>query len=83
MPTPVPDVRPVGAHIARLWIKQGRLHDAQLWADENELYPDDTVSYSREYEYLVLARLLIASYRQDHNEAHLEAAHGLLARLIG
>ncbi len=60
---------------ARLWIAQGDLAAANLWAQASGLKPADTpITYHYEVEYLTLARLLIA-------QGHLEAAEGLLFRL--
>ncbi|MFC5139801.1 LuxR C-terminal-related transcriptional regulator [Actinomycetospora rhizophila] len=70
-----PDVTPVAAVRARLRIRRGELHHAELWARERRLSPADEPTYLREYEHLTLARLLLA--RRD------EAAAGLLARLRG
>ncbi len=60
---------------ARLWIAQGDLAAANLWAQASGLKPADTpITYHYEVEYLTLARLLIA-------QGHLEAAETLLLRL--
>jgi LuxR family maltose regulon positive regulatory protein len=55
-----PDVRPIAANRARLWIQQGRLREAAEWARDQGLAPDDDLTYSREYEHITLARLLLA-----------------------
>lgn len=55
-----PNVRPVPATRARVWIAQGRLAEARAWARERGLSADDDLSYLREYEHLTLARLLMA-----------------------
>ncbi|HWN28970.1 MAG TPA: LuxR C-terminal-related transcriptional regulator [Actinomycetospora sp.] len=68
-----PDVAPVPAVRARLRIRRGELRDADAWARERQLSPDDELTYLREYEHLTLARLLLA--RRD------DAAAGLLDRL--
>jgi LuxR family maltose regulon positive regulatory protein len=72
-----PDVAPVPAVRARLRIRRGELREADAWARERRLSPDDEPTYLREYEHLALARLLLA--RRD--DAGLEAAAGLLDRL--
>ena len=56
-----PDFRPIAAIRARTWLRQGRLADAQRWARERALAPDDDLTYLREYEHLTLARVLIAT----------------------
>ncbi|MEZ4517134.1 MAG: tetratricopeptide repeat protein [Chloroflexota bacterium] len=81
-PTPVPDPKPVAAMKARIWITQGRLSDAWAWANEQGLSIDGDLSYLREFEYLTLARLLIAQYRADGTNAAVHEAIELLARLL-
>ncbi len=78
---PLPNVRPIAALRARLWIRQGRWREAAGWAREQGLSPDDALSYRREFEHLTLARLLIARYRDDGDEGSIRAALGLLERL--
>jgi hypothetical protein len=51
-----PDVRPVAASKARVWVAQGRLADALAWARERGLSAEDAPSYLREFEHLTLAR---------------------------
>ena len=55
-----PNVRPVPALRARVWIAQGRLGEALGWAREQGLSVDDDLSYLREFEHITLARLLLA-----------------------
>lgn len=55
-----PDVRPIAAMRARLWITQGRLEPAQAWARQRGLAADDPLSYLREFDHVSLARLLLA-----------------------
>ncbi|MEO9230697.1 MAG: LuxR C-terminal-related transcriptional regulator [Devosia sp.] len=55
-----PNVRPVAATRARVWIAQGRLGDATRWQRETGVGIDDELSYLREFEHITLARLLIA-----------------------
>ncbi len=64
-PSPVPNVRPLGAWKARAWAAQGRLGDAQRWVQEQSLSADDDLSYLREFEHITLARVLMAEYRRD------------------
>ncbi|CAG0971671.1 partial Serine/threonine-protein kinase PknK, partial [Anaerolineae bacterium] len=78
---PLPD-RPVAALKARTWVRQGRLTEALSWVREQNLSPDDNLSYLREFEHLTLARVLIAQYETDRVEGDLHAALGLLARLL-
>jgi LuxR family maltose regulon positive regulatory protein len=78
---PLPD-RPISALKARTWIRQGRLVEALAWVREQNLSPEDDLSYLREFEHLTLARVLIARYKADRSEADLHTAMGLLERLL-
>ncbi|MBP7045966.1 MAG: helix-turn-helix transcriptional regulator [Chloroflexi bacterium] len=78
---PVPDVRTLAALKARLWVQQGRLANAQNWADEQGLSVDDDLSYLHEFDHITLARLLIARYRHGQEENCLQGAVALLERL--
>jgi LuxR family transcriptional regulator, maltose regulon positive regulatory protein len=77
----LPDVRPIAALKGRVWIRQGRWREADRWAEEQGLSPDDELSYLREFEHLTLARVLIARYRSDRDEESIRDALGLLERL--
>jgi LuxR family maltose regulon positive regulatory protein len=79
-----PNVRPVAALRARVWLGQGRLGEALGWAHEQGLSVEDDLTYLREFEHITLARLLLARYKSDRdraNRAILEAIE-LLARLL-
>jgi LuxR family transcriptional regulator, maltose regulon positive regulatory protein len=70
-----PNVRPVPALKARVWIAQGRLGDALGWAREQGLTADDDLSYLREFEHITLARVLLARHEgEDSGRAVHEAA---------
>ena len=75
-----PNVRPVPATRARLWLRRGELNLAQEWARESGLTAKDELSYLREYEHLVLARLLLTQHAHG-NETSLSQAIDLLKRL--
>ena len=60
LPGYFPDVRPIAATRARVWIVQGRLDDARAWARERGVAPTEAPSFLAEYDLLTLARLLIA-----------------------
>jgi LuxR family maltose regulon positive regulatory protein len=60
LPGYFPDVRPIAAMRARVWIVQGRLDDARTWARERGITSTDPPSYLAEYDQLTLARLLVA-----------------------
>jgi LuxR family transcriptional regulator, maltose regulon positive regulatory protein len=74
-----PNVRPVPALKARVWIAQGRLGEVLGWAREQGLSVDDDLSYLREFEHITLARMLLARY-QDERYPHQAAL--LLDRLL-
>ena len=78
---PVPDMRPIPALRAMIWIKQGNVLEAIRWADDHKLSVDDTLRFPREFEYLTFARLLIARYRKGDTSA-IDDAVTLLSRLL-
>jgi LuxR family transcriptional regulator, maltose regulon positive regulatory protein len=65
---------PAPAERARLLLAQGRVEEAARWTEERGLSDDDEVSYPRERDHLVLARVLLA-------RAEPARALGLLDRL--
>jgi LuxR family maltose regulon positive regulatory protein len=69
-----PDVQPVAAIRARVWVRQGRPALALAWAANRRLSASDEPGYLREYEYVTLARALLA--RRDPDVV------GLLERLL-
>jgi LuxR family transcriptional regulator, maltose regulon positive regulatory protein len=79
--SPAPDVRPIAALKARLWVRQGRVAEAVGWASQQELSIDDDLGYLREFEHVTLARLRIAQYAGDRSASHLHDARVLLERL--
>ena len=78
---PLPE-RSVAALKARTWARQGRVTEALAWVSEQDLSPADDLSYMREFEYLTLARVLIAQHKIDRVEGDLSAALDLLERLL-
>jgi LuxR family maltose regulon positive regulatory protein len=78
---PLPD-RPIAALKARMWVRQGKVTEAEGWAHAQGLSPDNDLSYLREFEHLTLARVLIARYKTDRVDDALRAALGLLERLL-
>ncbi|MAS33724.1 MAG: helix-turn-helix transcriptional regulator [Anaerolineaceae bacterium] len=77
---PIPDLRPIAALKAQLWIVMGRLDAALDWTQAGGLSPEGDLSYLREFEYLTLARLLTAQYKNGDNT--IDAALLLLNRLL-
>jgi LuxR family maltose regulon positive regulatory protein len=76
-----PDLRPIAAMRARVWISRGDLARAGDWAREHAVSADDEASYLTEFDHLTLARLLIAQYRAHPVPGTLDPAAGLLDRL--
>lgn len=76
-----PNVRPLAALRARVWIGLGRVAEAMVWARTAHL---DSVelSFLREFEHITFARALVAQYRIDQNPRHLQDASDLLDRLL-
>jgi LuxR family maltose regulon positive regulatory protein len=77
-----PNVRPVAARKARVWVAQGRLGEALVWARDLGLSAHDDLGYLREFEHISLARVLIALYKNDREERSIHEAMGLLERLL-
>lgn len=49
----------------RLWLAEGNIERASQWAQEHNFDPDGELSYLREMEHMVFARLLLAQGRVD------------------
>jgi LuxR family maltose regulon positive regulatory protein len=77
-----PEVRPVAALKARVWVAQGRLADSEAWARERGLSADDDLDYLREFEHITLARILLARDVRDRAHPSSHEALGLLERLL-
>jgi LuxR family transcriptional regulator, maltose regulon positive regulatory protein len=77
-----PEVRPIPALRARVWIRQGRLADALDWVRERGLSVDEDLTYLREFEHITLARVLLARYTTERAEGVLQDATRLLERLL-
>ncbi len=80
--TPLPDVRPVAALKARIWLAQGRLNKALGWVCERGLSVDDELGYLREFEHITLVRVLIARHKSERVDDSIHEAMGLLERLL-
>lgn len=79
---PNPEVYPIPALRARVWLRQDRLRDALDWAYERGLAVDDEQSYAREFEHISFARILIAQSETERTTGSLDAAVQLLERLL-
>ncbi len=77
-----PNVRPVPALKARVWIAQGSLGEALGWVREQGLSVDDDLSYLREFEHITLARMLLARYSDERAAHSVHEATRLLDRLL-
>lgn len=77
-----PNVRPVAAVRARVWIVQGRTADVLDWIRSEGLSVDGDLSYLREYEHVTLARALLARHETEHDQGLLDDAAELLKRLL-
>jgi len=77
-----PDVRPVHATKARLWISQGRLAEAASWARDHGLAATDELSYVREFEHITFARLLLAEGVRQRAGGSLAEVLRFLDRLL-
>lgn len=78
---PVPDVRPLAAWKARVWVAQGRLNEAQRWVHEQGLSVGDELTFLREFEHITMARVLIAGSLRDPAGRAMDEVVGLLERL--
>src|SRR5664279_4997003 len=77
-----PNVRPIPALRARVWVAQGEWGDALGWTREQGLSADDELTYLREFEHVTLARVLIAQFTAERDERTLDEATRLLGRLL-
>jgi LuxR family transcriptional regulator, maltose regulon positive regulatory protein len=77
-----PNVRPVAALKARVWVAQGKLGEALGWTREQGLSAADDLSYLREFEHITLARVLLAQSKSDRGDRPIGQAMGLLERLL-
>jgi LuxR family maltose regulon positive regulatory protein len=78
----IPEVRSIESLQARAYLRQGRLNSALDWVREWNLSVDDELSYLREFEHIVLSRILIAQYKREHTENFGLQAIELLERLL-
>jgi LuxR family maltose regulon positive regulatory protein len=77
-----PNVRPLPAWKARVWVKQGDLEQALDWARERRLSIDEEPSYLREFEQITFGRILLSQSQRDAADSSLHDAMGFLARLL-
>lgn len=77
-----PELKPIGAMKARIWIAQGKTADADAWAHARGVSATDDVRYRSEFDHLTLVRLLLARHRESPDDDGPERAAGLLGRLL-
>ena len=80
-PSPVPNLRPVAAAKAQLWLQQGKIVEALNWSQIHKLSVADELDYLHEFEHITLARVLVAHYRKDGVTQSIDDALALLERL--
>ena len=76
-----PDLRPIAAMRARVWITHGDLARAADWARERGVSAADDAAYLKEFDHLTLVRLLIAQHRATPDTGAIGRAVRLLDRL--
>jgi ATP/maltotriose-dependent transcriptional regulator MalT len=77
-----PNVRPIPAMKARLWVVAGRLGEARAWVRERSISTDDELSYLQEFEHITLARLQLARVKPDRDHRSMGEAMALIERLL-
>lgn len=82
IPSPAPSPMPLPAWRARVHLLQGQLSRVEHWVTEAHISPDDELMYLREFEHMVLLRLLLAQFRATGDPAVLSQAQQLVARLL-
>ncbi|HWQ14165.1 MAG TPA: LuxR C-terminal-related transcriptional regulator [Roseiflexaceae bacterium] len=90
LPNPVPNLRPVAALKARVYLRQGNLPAATAWVAACGVTATDALSYQREFEHIILARVLLAKLthsviarsRREHVASDQHNALDLLTRLL-
>ena len=79
---PFPTVDLAAALQAQIWAAQGQLAPALDWVERQGLTVNSELSFLREFEYLTLARILIAQYRLERQDDIIDKAIHLLDRLL-
>jgi len=81
-PGPMPAGQPIDALRVHVWLSQGRLEDALRWIDARGLSVADVPTYQTEFEYMTVARVLIALYADRSDDSAIQDAMTLLYRLL-
>jgi LuxR family transcriptional regulator, maltose regulon positive regulatory protein len=79
---PLPDIEPIPARKARVYVRQGRLAEAFDWVNQQGLSIDDELSYLHEFEHITLAKVLVAQYKSAQTADTISKAKRLLTRLL-
>jgi LuxR family maltose regulon positive regulatory protein len=79
---PIPDFQPLAARKARVYVRQGRLVEANAWVRERGLSTGDELVYLKEFEHITLCRVFIARYLDNPSSGTLPEAFGFLERLL-
>jgi LuxR family maltose regulon positive regulatory protein len=77
-----PNVRPIAALKARVWIAQGKLSEARGWAQTRGLSATDDLTYMRELEHISLAAVLLAQGIHEGADHTIDEAADLTERLL-
>ncbi|MCP4139301.1 MAG: winged helix-turn-helix transcriptional regulator [Chloroflexi bacterium] len=80
--SPVPETHPISALKTQVWIAQGKLTEALEWAQKRGLSVDGEISYLREFEFITLAKILIAQYKKGQEDEIIHQANILIERLL-
>lgn len=77
----LPDLRPIAALKAQVWLRQGKLAKSLDWVRERKLSVHDDLSFMQEFEHITLARVLLAEYKVSRSDRSIVEAAELLERL--
>ena len=77
-----PNLRPLAAMRARVYIAEGDLAAAEEWADDHAVTAADDVSFLREYDHLTFVRLLLARHDSGAGAADDRAPLGDVLALL-
>lgn len=77
-----PDVRPIAAQKARVWVEMGRSDEALGWSRDRGLSVRDEPSYLLEFDHITLARTLLARAGRDGDLRSTREIVALLERLL-
>jgi LuxR family maltose regulon positive regulatory protein len=80
--TPTPNLRPVDAIKVRIYLKQGKLLEAQEWAHKSGFSLREPPDYLHEFEHLMLARVALVECQNHFNEQLWLDILGLLERQL-